>query len=87
MSAIVFLVPGIFSLFVYDFESRKYTPDTKSVAAQEQAQEETPSFLKKFCEDEWTKCSSEERITLIQLLSNYEAEKLGIPKARLCPAG
>lgn len=80
VSAIVFLVPEIFSLFVYDFESRKYTPDTKSVAAQERAQEETPSFLKKFCEDEWTKCSSEERITLIQLLSNYEAEKLGIPK-------
>ena len=35
VSAIVFLVPGIFSLFVYNFESRKYTPDTNSVAAQE----------------------------------------------------
>lgn len=80
VSAIVFLVPGIFTLFVYDLESRKYTPDAKAVAAQEQTQEETPAFLKKFGEDEWAKCGSEERITLIQLLSNYEAEKLGIPK-------
>lgn len=80
VAAIVFFVPGIMSMFVYNLEPLTYKPDAKAVAAQEQNADEPPAFLEKFSATEWAKCDNGERITLIQQLADYEAEKLGIPK-------
>lgn len=81
MTSVVLIVPSIISLFVYKLESPHYEADDDTFAEME-ILENTPPFLC-FKSDLWESYSPQEKITELQYLCDYEAQKLGIPSVKI----
>ena len=92
VTAVVLLVPGVLTLFVYRLETPRFEPQqdllpsllsTVAPCPGEEASAADPpdvsAFLGCFAEERWAALSLEERITVLQLLEDYEAHRMGIP--------
>ena len=93
LAAVLLIVPSLVSVFGYSLETPSYTPSQAameeiSALTQENAEAQDPAtaFLNVFRADAWEACGPEARITALQTLHDYEAEKLGMPAVPLSAA-
>ena len=89
LASLVMLVPAILSVVKYDLRERIYYPSDKmlrSITEQEDlsALTDTASFWGSFEQKKWKDLSLEEKITVSQLLVDYECQKIGIPEVPVC---
>lgn len=86
---VMFAVPGIISVFVYDLKPPTYEAeqriaeslflDEESIKKETDSFEDYPEFFQCFQNEVWQAYSIQERITVLQELTDFEAEKLAIP--------
>ena len=87
------LVPSLLSLFAYSLESPTFVPtdtarETVSDMAEQAADAAGPNvgFMAVFSHDTWQRCGVETRVSALEMLHEYEAEKLGMPPVPISAA-
>lgn len=94
-ACMVWLIPSIIAIQVYKLEDPKYVADRELWESfsggklpwesnrEEELTEEERLLFGCFRESQWQQYSGQERITILQKLVDYEAERLGMPTVEI----